>query len=198
MRFLPLLIIFVVWLNIQLRKNSNNSSDEKFWARERQANLSRSKDISSLDYITIDLNKLPLDTKEDQTLNSYRDTIVKLANKKILNLSGLSNTDLKEKYGIGNLQRLIEYENNYMTLVSILHKWAQRLYDNSYLDEARTVLEYALSIKSDVPGSYKLLAKIYRHENRPEKIEELIRRLSDINIHDKEKLIRSINEIIPS
>mgnify|MGYP001410728549 CR=1 FL=1 len=198
MRFLPLLIIFVVWLNIQLRKNSNNSSDEKFWARERQANLSRSKDISSLDYITIDLNKLPLDTKEDQTLNSYRDTIVKLANKKILNLSGLSNTDLKEKYGIGNLQRLIEYENNYMTLVSILHKWAQRLYDNSYLDEARTVLEYALSIKSDVPGSYKLLAKIYRHENRPEKIEELIRRLSDINIHDKEKLIRSIKELIPS
>jgi len=201
MRVLPILIlIFAAWLNIQLRKagRGQKDSDDNFWSRESRANLSRSRDISNLDYITIDLNRLPLEDKEDASLNSYRDTIIKLSDKRILNLSGISNTQLKEQYGIANLQRLIEYENNYIILVSILYKWARRLYDSSYIDEARIVLEYALSLKIDVPGAYKLLAEIYRQQNKPDKIEELISQLSDINIHGKEKLIRSIKELILS
>lgn len=200
-RSLPILIlIFAAWLNIQLRKSKRmlKKSDDEFWARERRANLSRKKDISSLNYFSIDIGKLPLETKEDDTLNSYRDTIIKLSDKKMLNLSGITNTELKEAYGVANLNKLIEYENNYIVLVSMLYKWAQRLYDASYITEAQTVLEYALSIKSDAAGAYKLLAKIYMQQNMPEKIEELIRQLSDINIHDKDKLIRSINEIMLS
>lgn len=201
LRVLPILIIiFAAWLNIQLRKTGRGQkgSDDEFWSRESRANLSRSRDISGLDYITLDLSKLPLNDKEDSTLNSYRDTIIKLSDKRILNLSGISNTQLKEQYGIANLQRLIEYENNYIILVSILYKWASRLYDSSYVDEARIVLEYALSLKIDVPGAYKLLAEIYRQQSKPDKIEELINQLSDINIHGKEKLIHSIKELIPS
>lgn len=200
MRVLPILtLIFAAWLNIQLRKASRgNGSDEEFIRRESRANLSRSRNISNLDYISIDLNRLPLEDKEDVTLNSYRDTIIKLADKKLLNLSGISNTQLKEQYGIANLQHLIEYENNYIILVSILYKWARRLYDQSYVNEARTVLEYALYLKTDVPGAYRLLADIYRQQNEPDKIEALISQLSDINIHDKEKLIHNIKELIQS
>lgn len=201
LRVFPILIlIFAAWLNIQIRKagRDRKGSPREIWDRESKANMSRSRDISSLDYISIDLSKLPLDAKEDDTLNSYRDTIIKLSDRKLLNLSGISNTELKEKYGIANLQRLIEYENNYLTLVSILYKWARRLYDLSYIDDARTVLEYALSIKSDAAGSYRLLAEIYKQQNRPDRIEELIRKLADIEIHDKDKLIRSIKETILS
>ena len=201
MRYIPIfLLVFALWLNYQLRKasRSQKGSDEEFWARDQRANLSRSRDISSLDYINIDLSKLPLDNKEDQTLNSYRDTIIKLADKKVLNLSGKSNTELKEAYGIANLNKLIEYDNNYLALVSILHKWAKRLYDSSYIADARAVLEYALAIKSDVASSYKLLAKIYKEQNMPEKIQDLIHLLSDINIRNKDELIRSINKIMLS
>jgi hypothetical protein len=198
MRALPLIIlIFAIWLNIQLRKN-RHSSDEDFLQRESKANLSRSRDISALDYIILDISKLPHKDKDDPTLNSYRDTIIRLADKKILNLSGKTNTELKEAYGIANLNFLIEYDNNYITLVSMLYKWAQRLYDASYTQDAQAVLEYALSIKCDAAGAYKLLAKIYKQNNSPEKIRELIEQLSDISIHDKDELIRSLNDLMLS
>lgn len=198
MRAIPLLIlIFAIWLNIQLRKK-RPSSDEDYYQRESKANLSRSRDITALDYISLDLTKLPLEDKEDSTLNSYRDSVVKLADKKLINLAGKTNTDLKEAYGIANLNFLIEYENNYITLVAMLYKWAQRLYDASYTEDARAVLEYALSIKCDAAGAYRLLAKIYKQSNSPEKIRELIEQLSDISIHDKDELIRSLNNLMLS
>lgn len=198
MRAIPLLIlIFAIWLNIQLRKKKP-SSDEDYYQRESKANLSRSRDITALDYISLDLTKLPLEDKEDSTLNSYRDSVVKLADKKLINLAGKTNTDLKEAYGIANLNFLIEYENNYITLVAMLYKWAQRLYDASYTEDARAVLEYALSIKCDAAGAYRLLAKIYKQSNSPDRIGKLIEQLADINIHDKDELIRSLNNLMLS
>lgn len=198
MRAIPLLIlIFAIWLNIQLRKK-RPSSDEDYYQRESKANLSRSRDITALDYISLDLTKLPLEDKEDSTLNSYRDSVVKLADKKLINLAGKTNTDLKEAYGIANLNFLIEYENNYITLVAMLYKWAQRLYDASYTEDARAVLEYALSIKCDAAGAYRLLAKIYKQSNSPDRIGKLIEQLADINIHDKDELIRSLNNLMLS
>jgi hypothetical protein len=200
MPVLPLLVlVFVAWLQIQLRKSSKqNTSADDFWSREEKANLTRRKDISALNYISIDINKLPLEDKEDQTINSYRDTIMKLSERKILNLTGHTNTELKELYGVANLNLLTEYDNNYITLVSILYKWSLRLYDSGYITESQAVLEYALALKSDVTGTYKLLAKIYKLQNSSEKIEGLIRLVSEIQIHDKDKLIRSLNELMLS
>lgn len=201
MKAIPLLLlVFAIWLNFfKLRKSkSTNKDSEAFWERENRANQSRRKDISGLNYISIDVSLLPLETKEDQTLNSYRDAIIKLSETKILNLAGMTNTELKETYGAPNLNLLTEYENNYIKLVSTLFKWAQRLYDASYITDAQAVLEYAVSIKSDVPGTYKLLADIYKQQNSPDKIEELISLLSDINIRDKEKLMQILNETLLS
>lgn len=201
MHVLPILIlIFVAWLHIQLRKSnrSQDNSADDLLNRENRANLTRRKDISTLNYISIDINMLPLNDMEDQTVNSYRDTIIRLSERKILNLTGYTNTELKELYGVANLTLLTEYDNNYITLVSILYKWALRLHDTGYINESQTVLEYALTLKSDVTGTYKLLAKIYKLQNSPAKIEGLIHLLSDINIRDKDKLILSLNELMLS
>lgn len=194
-----LIIIFIIWLNYEMRKTSGkqkNTSDD-FWAKENSSNLVRRKDISGLDFLTVTTDSLPMEDKEDTTINSYRDTILKLTGAKLINLGGLSNTEIKSQYGPANMSLLSEYENNYITLVSMLQKWADRLYAGGFIEDAQSVLEYAVSVKSTVTGTYKLLAEIYRLSNTPEKINELIDTMSDIPIHNKDKLIRSLKALIP-
>lgn len=160
-----------------------------------KSNLVRRADISGLNYITIHTEQLPLKDNEDETVNSYRDLILNLANKKIINLSEYTNIDLKNKYGTANFPQLQEYDNNYTILVSILQKWANRLYQNGDLQEAKAILEYALSIGSNVTNTFKLLAEIYRKQDTPEKIDTLIQAVSKLTIHDQEKLITDLNII---
>lgn len=195
-----ILFIFIIWLQYEIRKSTRISkkASERFWKKEMEANRTRRKDISSLEYITLDPSLLPLDDKEDDTINSYRDTILKLSNKKIVNLTGITNTELKTRYGIANLELLSEYDNNYTVLISILHKWAERLYTNGFIADAERVLEAAVHYKTDVTKTYKLLADIYLQQNKANKINELISFVEELQIHDKDKLILYLKERISS
>ncbi len=192
-----LILIFVAWLQYEIRKSSkkNETGNDNFWDKEKQANLTRRKDISSLDYLTISVSSLPMGDHEDDTLNSYRDTLRKMEGKIALNLAGNTNTDLKLEYGAGNLNKLMEYDNNFITFVSMLHKWADRLYTNGYLEEAKSVLEYGVACLTDVSKSYRLLAEIYSANQAPDQIDHLIETIANTKITDKEKLINELTVI---
>jgi hypothetical protein len=93
---------------------------------------------------------------------------------------------------------LSEYDNNYITLISILQKWAERLYAGGFVDDSKSVLEFAISLKSDVARAYRLLAEIYTIQYSPEKIEGLIHIVSDMTVfHDRDKLILDLKEMLP-
>lgn len=156
------LLIFVIWLQYEIRKAARLSKrgTEAFWKKEREANLTRRIDISGLPYIIIPFEDLPMSDYDDATINSYRDTILSLSGKKILNLSDMSNTDLKLAYGSANFSLLSEYDNNYMILVSILQKWGERLYHKGLYAEAAAVLEAAVKCHTDVKSTHILLAKL--------------------------------------
>lgn len=192
-----LLIIFALWLNYEIGKSNKltNKSRDEFWNKESLANTTRKADISGLDYISVPIEKLPMDNHPDPTINSYRDTILSHSNKKILNLSSFSNTELKLKYGASNINLLSEYDNNYLIIISILHKWGERLYTNGYPEDALAVLETAIECKTDVHKTYCLLAKIYLQQDRPDKIDNLLDIISSIPIRDKENLLRQIQTI---
>lgn len=193
---LSILIIFVVWLNYEIKKDTklSNKSSEEFWKNESLANQKRPEDISGLDYLTIPLDKLPMHDVSDGTSNSYRDTILSLSDKKILNLSDLTNTELKLKYGISNFKILSEYDNNYTKLVSILQKWGERLYTQGYHKEALTILEVAVNCNTDVRSTYLLLADIYAKQFSPGKIDLLMDKIHLSNIRNKEKLLLELEE----
>jgi len=189
-----IIIIIIIWLQYEIKKSKNHStkSHEDFWKLENQSNLTKRIDISNLEYITILLERLPMTDHEDSTINSYRDIILKLSDKKILNLTGQTNTELKLKYGTANINLLSEYDNNYTSLVSILQKWGERLYLQGSVTDAVTVLEFAVSCNSDVSKSYKLLATIYMEQKTPEKIDELIHTLSNIKMLRKDIIIEEL------
>ncbi len=188
------LIIFALWIFYEIRKSSRieRIRAEKFWEREQAANLSRKTDISGLDYITIPLERLPMDDTDDSTINSYRDTIHKLADQKIVNLTSFTNTDLKMKYGASNLAVLTEYDNNYLILVSTLNKWGERLYHNGCIDSALAVFEFAVMCLTDVRRTYELLARIYVLQHTPDKIDPLLDIIPFTNIVGRDKLMEEL------
>jgi hypothetical protein len=190
-------ITFTVWLKYEIRKSEKRSKSEhdNFWKMETDANLTRSKDISNLDYITIPLDQLPMSNHDDETINSYRDIIQDLSSQKIVNLTGLTNTELKLHYGIANLKFLSACDSNYIRLVSILQKWAERLYSQECLCDAASVLEFAVSCKSDVKRTYLLLAAIYDRQNTPEKIDSLIQMIPNTIVRAKTNLLIQLDKI---
>ena len=90
------------------------------------------------------------------------DTIRRLADKRILNLTGMSNTDVKLAYGTANLPILSEYDANYTELVTTLENWSRELFEEGLYPEALQVLTFAVEIRTDISHSWHLYIECVR------------------------------------
>ena len=194
---LPFLAIFIiVTAYIAIRRNSAMRSEQKVWddfrEREQEANWTRKQDISNLAYIKLPLDALPLGRFEDEVLSSYETALRDLSTQPICNLNGISNTDLKLRYGAANLNALSQCDTNYSTLVSLLANYGEKLFELSHPTEAKQVLEYALSLGSDVGKTYELLATIYEYEGQPEKINALLESAEKITSIRRNSILRKL------
>lgn len=189
----------IIGFEILYHKKKSDSDSEKarrrFWDRESKANSVRKKDITYLNYIDIPLESLPMLNIDDDELNEYEELIKSLADRKILNLSGQSNTDLKLEYGPANLPELISYDENYITLVGTIAKWGARLIELGYTDEAVTVLEYGISIGTDVGRNFYMLADIYRKNNQKESLDRLITAAGQLNSIMSKPIVTKLTQI---
>ena len=155
--FLAILIVFCLVLAYYIRKNdaAQQKVQDEFWEKERLSNAVRKKDISKLDYITIPLDKIPV-----KVHTSTEKAIFALAEKPMLNLVGISNTDLKLQYGTANLETLSEYENNFLDFVALLPDYAAELVEAGEKETARMLLEFAVSVNADSRKIDKQLAAL--------------------------------------
>ena len=155
--FLAIFIIFCIVLAYYIRKNDSSQQqvEDAFWEKERLSNAVRKKDISKLDYITIPLDKIPV-----KLHTSTEEAIFALAEKPMLNLIGISNTDLKLQYGTANLDILTEYENNFIDFVALLPDYATELIEAGEIETARMLLEFAVSVNADSRKIDNLLTSI--------------------------------------
>ena len=156
-------------------KNAQENAEQTFWNKEHKSNFVRKKSLDGLDYITIPeaiLSIQPL--YPTPQILSYLEDLKALPALKIVNLTGISNTDLKLTYGTANITLLSEYDAHYTQMVTILHKLAEKLADSDDNENAIRVLEYAISTGSDVSKSYYLLSELYTQVGTPEKIRSLI------------------------
>lgn len=169
--------------------------EQQFWDRESKANSTRRKDITYLNYIEIPLSELPLSPCDDEEITEYQNIIQNMSTKKLLNLNGKTNTDLKLEYGVANLSILSEYDNNYTTTINTLTRWGKRLFDIGQDENAVTVLEYNLSIGSDISHNYYMLADYYRKTGKPEEIDRLISLAENTNTLMSQAIITKLKEI---
>lgn len=195
--FLLLVVILALWIRYQSTHNDRSAAQkrEAFLERERQANLTRKKDISSLDFIIVPTNELPFPETGQEEIADIQKHLLTLASGKIVNFTGLSNTDLKLKYGAPNIDLLMEYDKNYLELVRSLYRYGKLLYDLGKKEDAAAILEYALSIKTDISANYTLLATIYKEKNDIFRINYIISQAEELTSMTKKALLSNLMAI---
>ena len=169
--FLTIFIIFLIILTYYIKKGNAAQSkvQEEFWEKERKSNAVRKQDISKLDYITIPLEKIP-----QQLHTATEEAFGALAQKTMVNLTGISNTDLKLQYGTANLAVLSEYDANFTEMVSLLPEYTTELIEAGQETAARDLLEFAVSCNADSRKIYSQLASIYKSHNEVDKLKKLM------------------------
>lgn len=182
-RSLGIFLMVLGFISICLRRTERQEKAQwqSFWKKEDKSNLTLPQDISQLNYVDFSGVVLPFAKFQDDELKQYEQQVLELRDQKILNLNGISNTDLKLQYGVSNLGSLTQYDQNFILLVRTLNQWGHRLYELSHPQEAKTVLQFAVSIGSDIKATYELLLRIYQESGEKSGIEDLK--------HSAEKLI---------
>lgn len=189
------LIIFCIVIHHAISRNDRISEREErdFWERERKANETRKKNLDGLPYVQIPLEQLPLDTlTEDETVQSCISDIRELAGTKIVNLTGYTNTDLKLEYGTANITALSQFDQSYTLLATTLQKWADALWEAGETSAAVTVMEFAISTRTDVSRTYYLLAAHYRKEGDTEKLSRLTETAEKLRSSNRQQILRHL------
>ena len=165
--FLFLFLIFCAWLRYEMHKDSKKmTGQQSFWERERAANTAPVKSLKDLEYIKIPEDELPFGAlKGHKEIEHMEYTIHSLAkdSRKIVNLTGFTNTDLKLMYGAANITKLMEYDASYITLIKTLQEWADVLYAEGLYKEVVKLLEFSVSTRCDISDTYHMLCDIYKN-----------------------------------
>lgn len=191
------LIIFILVIAHNVRKSGKiqQKNELGFWEKERLANETRRKPLDGLNYITIPLEKLPMHTmEENERVAECLRIVNELSVEPVVNLTGITNTDLKLEYGAANITVLTQYDQNYTLLASTLQQWADLLYSEGFIKETLQILEFAVDTHTDVSRCYDLLADIYLQNGDSSKIAELTETAETLNSLNKEVILRHLKE----
>lgn len=192
-----LLIIFSIVSFFRKRHDRlQQDTEENFWAREHAANHVRRQDISGLPYISIPFDNFSIGAFSDETLTELGNTLETFRDKKILNLTGQTNTDLKLLYGPANLQILTEYDQNFSDLLHVLTDYSNRLMELEHTEAAIPVLEFCIDAGSDVSAHYTMLGTYYKEQGLTSQLEVLREKASALNSLTKSSILKKLDAII--
>ncbi len=191
-----LLLIGIIALAGKRSERKFSEQMNAFWERERSANSVRRKPLDDLEELHIpeEFYGFPSDPDAHSCSEALR-ILETLRGERIVNLTGLTNTDLKEKYGAANLPELSRCDQNYTSLVRALQMYAEWLSENSHEAEAIKLLEYALDTRTDVSASWRLLMQLYLSAGRTADADALLARAEELDTLTAPSLRRSLKEL---
>lgn len=192
-------IVFIIWLRVKTKQGEKVSTwDEEYWQKEYQSNFARKKDLDNLDYITVDLDRLPMKDSCEEEEQDLRSQLQKVLDQPILNLGNMSNADVKLSYGIANFETISIYDQNYTKLIRGLNQWGKYCFEHEKYDRAKQILEYALELGSDISTTYTMLADIYLQADSLDKVQALIGQVDQSDSFMKESIKNKLTEMIRS
>ena len=150
-----------------------------------------STDVSGNVYTRTSMHSAPLSDE----LAATEFDLCKLADCRIINLTGISNTELRLTYGTANLDPLTAYDHNFTVLIRTLQKWGTLLASAEKKEDAITVLSYAVSIGSDIAGTYATLARLYKERGELSKIEDLKDSAKRLDTLMKPSILRDLEQL---
>lgn len=197
---MPIFVIFFILVailihNIHRSDRIAEQSTKDFWKKESAANNTRKQNIESLNYILLPFDQFPFGVCTNENCIKYENILRTLGTQDILNLTGITNTELKTTYGPSNLAKLAECDEHYTLLVRTLYNWACELYANGNYDAAMILLEYGVEIGTDISGHYNLLARLYAADGNLGGIDYLLESVEALNTINKASIIHNLNNI---
>ncbi|WP_317368492.1 hypothetical protein [uncultured Tyzzerella sp.] len=196
-------ITFVIVIKIMLKKSDNgyDKSVDDFMQRELEAN-NTIKDFDKLDINFVEpSNVLPFIDYEN--IPTYKKVIKKqdLVKRKIeLDMikipSNLTNTELKEMYGVNNFDKISKLEEHYNSYVRGLFEWAEELYNLNNIYDCKKVLLEAVRLEANISQVYILLAKIYFKENDKSSLTNLKNNINDMDLSLKKVVLEEIEKYL--
>lgn len=198
-------IAFFIVIKFLLRKSNNgfDTAVDDFIKRESEANFTRKNfEELNLTYVT-PVDDLPFKTYEDE--NKYKVLIKKQEMvKRKLQLEmiklpkDLSNTDLKEMFGVNNFDKITILEEHYNSYIRALFEWGLELFNQDNLIDSEKVLLEAVRLDGNISQIYSTLSKIYTKQNNKSKLEDLKNKVENMDLSLKETALKNIYKDLES
>ena len=174
--FLALFLIFLLVLFFRLRAidSKRKADDDAFWQREMTADTTVVRGINEDDFVKIPLSEFPFGISNDPGLREFETKIHAIQDKKFMNLTGKTNTDVKLTYGVNHFDEVISYGENYDELMKLLSDYSELLESLGFTDAAEKILKCIIDSGCDMSAPYLTLGRIFSSRGETENLEELI------------------------
>lgn len=194
--FFILFLLFGLWFHYEKSKatKSLEKANQDYWTEEQESQYSRKQDLSCLPYLIPDLACLPMEATSDSYITDYQSKIKAFTQKRLLNTSHMTNTQIKREYGRANFESICEYDENYYQFLSLLNEYGNDLFEHKEYSMSRQVFEYAVACKSDLLDTYTTLTKIYLTTQDDESLQSLLQTVKEHNNKWSEKLSSMIQK----
>ena len=187
----------IIFVFMKFTSSRPEDGIKSFRERERRADNTLKKPLDDLDFIRVPIDDIPA---PEPAVNAKCASLVTqlkaLSEKKAVNLTGISNTDLKLTYGAPNLPILTEYDQAFTAICTTLYELGIEYKNAGFEDEAVTVLNTAVNIGTDISGNYTELAEIYAKKGLYVEIQRLINCADNIRSLTKKSTISKLQNIL--
>ena len=195
------IVIVAGFIFVFMKFTSEKPDDgiKNFRDRERQANSTPRQSLDSLTFIQVPMDEIPApEPPVNEKCAALTGTLTELSNKKIVNLTGISNTELKLTYGAANLPLLSEYDQNFTTLCMTLYDLGREYKNAGFEDEAIATYNAGVRVGTDISGTYTELAEIYAEKGLYVEIQRLISCADSIRSLTRNSTIKKLQNILDS
>ena len=175
-----LAIVGVVQIMIRRGNRGRYDKMNAYLEAEREANLSRKRDIDgSLIIKAAFPQDACVDTASGDAALLQKQEKARAASQAVMMKTGLSNIEIKQAFGVQNLDEIARNEANFNSYVKTLQEWADELLNRGNNDAALVVLEEAANVGAETSKVFMTLADLYRERRRRSDIDALLIKTQD-------------------
>lgn len=186
-----------IFIFMKFTSEKPDNGIKSFFERERKADSTLRKPLDDLPFVKVPLDQIPMpEPAVNEKCAALIGELKILSEKKIVNLTGITNTDLKLQYGAPNLPILTEYDQNFTSLCRSLYDLGCEYKNAAKSDEAIATFNAAVSVGTDISATYTDLAQMYAEKGLYVEIQRLINCADNIRSLTKRSTITKLQNIL--
>ncbi len=193
------LVAGFIFFFMKFTSSRPDDGTKQFLEKERRANNTLKKPLDDLDFVKVPLDDIPCpDPAPNERCATLIAELKRLSEEKAVNLTGITNTDLKLTYGAPNLPILTEYDQNFTSICKNIFDLGVEYKNAGMIDEAIATLNCGIKVGTDLGGNYTTLAEIYAEKGLYVEIQRLINCADSIRSLTKNSTISKLQSILDS